>query len=205
MDAVIVSHGHPDHCADLNPLLRARTLRDVPCPPLPVYALPGALGPASGLDRLGMLDRAILRHEFDAGSQLTVGPFRISTLSLPHFVPNVGVRVNAGGEVLAYTGDSGPSPNLVPLAEGADLFLAEATYTDEVPEDSAHSLSSALQAGEVARRAHARRLLLAHVWPGTDRDELEHAARGGFAGPVASVVPGMTVDLARKTEGHQSF
>ena len=28
VDAVLVSHGHPDHCADLNPLLRARTFRD---------------------------------------------------------------------------------------------------------------------------------------------------------------------------------
>ena len=26
VDAVFVSHGHPDHCADLNPLLRARAL-----------------------------------------------------------------------------------------------------------------------------------------------------------------------------------
>lgn len=26
MDAVLISHGHPDHCADLNPFLRARAL-----------------------------------------------------------------------------------------------------------------------------------------------------------------------------------
>src|SRR5882672_8236652 len=43
VDAVYISHGHPDHCADLNPLLRARAMADVPVPPLPVYALPGAL------------------------------------------------------------------------------------------------------------------------------------------------------------------
>jgi ribonuclease BN (tRNA processing enzyme) len=43
IDAVFISHGHPDHCADLNPLLRARALRDDPPGPIPVYALPGAL------------------------------------------------------------------------------------------------------------------------------------------------------------------
>src|SRR5260221_3317005 len=51
VDAVFISHGHPDHCADLNPLLRARALRDDPPPPLPVYALPGALDAVLALDR----------------------------------------------------------------------------------------------------------------------------------------------------------
>ena len=42
VDAVFISHGHPDHCADLNPLLRAWVLRQDPAAALPVYALPGA-------------------------------------------------------------------------------------------------------------------------------------------------------------------
>lgn len=205
VDAVLVSHGHPDHCADLNPLLRARSWGADRVPPLPVYSLPEALGAVLGLDRPGLLERAILRHEFDPGDHIRVGPFRIATWSLPHFVPNVGVRLSAGGEVLAYTGDSGPSPSLVPLAEAADLLLAEATYVDEVDEDDRLYLSSALQAGEVARRARVRRLLLTHLWPGTDRDELEHAARQGFSGAAAAVSPGMTIDLTRNPVGHQSF
>src|SRR5215475_8800681 len=57
IDAVFVSHRHPDHCADLNPLLRARTLRDTPpAAPLAVYALPGAVDAVLALDRPGMFD-----------------------------------------------------------------------------------------------------------------------------------------------------
>jgi ribonuclease BN (tRNA processing enzyme) len=48
IDAVLVSHGHPDHVADLNPLLRARLMQDDASPRLPAYALPNALGPGAG-------------------------------------------------------------------------------------------------------------------------------------------------------------
>jgi ribonuclease BN (tRNA processing enzyme) len=75
VDAVFISHGHPDHCADLNPLLRARALRDDPPAPLPLYALPGALDAVLALDRPGMLEAAYVLHEISAGSRLDIGRF----------------------------------------------------------------------------------------------------------------------------------
>jgi ribonuclease BN (tRNA processing enzyme) len=129
VDAVFIGHGHPDHCADLNPLLRARALgADPPAPPLPVYALPGAVDAVLALDRPGMLTDAYVLHEFAAGSRLDIGPFRGQTRLLPHWVPNAGIRLTAGGRVLVYTGDTGPGPDVVDLARGADLLLAEASY-----------------------------------------------------------------------------
>lgn len=64
------------------------------------------------------------------GARFEAGPFRVDTWLLPHHVPDAGMRLTAGGKVLAYTGDTGPSPDLVPLARDADLFLSEATYVD---------------------------------------------------------------------------
>ena len=106
VDAVVISHGHPDHCADLNPLLRARVLGDDPLPPLPVYALPGALDAVLALDRPGMLTAGYVLHELADGSGLDLGPFALRARLLPHWVPNAGVRLAAGGRVLAYTGDT---------------------------------------------------------------------------------------------------
>jgi ribonuclease BN (tRNA processing enzyme) len=195
VDAVFITHGHPDHCADLNPLLRARALGADPPAPLPVYALPGALDRVLALDRPGMLTDAYILHEFTAGSRLDIGPFRAETRLLPHWVPNAGVRLAAGDRVLAYTGDTGPSPAVVELARGADLLLAEATYVDDVPEDSRHYLTSARQAGRQAEDAGVGRLLLTHLWPGTDPAAATAAARDRYGGEVAVATADLVLDL----------
>ena len=196
VDAVLISHGHADHCADLHPLLRARRFRDDPPSALPVFALAGALDPVLALDRPGLLEDAYALRALTPGESLAIGPFEIRTWALPHSVPNLGVRLRAGGTSLAYTGDTGPSPNLLPLASGADVFLAEASYPELVPADSERTLSSAAQAGETAARAGVGRLVLTHLFPGTDPDVAEAAARRAFHGEVSVARPGLSVDVA---------
>jgi ribonuclease BN (tRNA processing enzyme) len=195
LDAVFISHGHPDHCADLNPLLRARALGDDPAPPLSVYALPGALDAVLALDRPGMLAGAFTLHEFAAGSRLGIGPFDALTCLLPHWVPNAGLRLAAAGAVLAYTGDSGPDPGITSLARGADLLLAEATYAGSVPPDSQAYLSSASQAGMYAAQAGAAQLTLTHLWPGTSHQAARTAAAARYHGQISVATPGLSLDL----------
>jgi ribonuclease BN (tRNA processing enzyme) len=194
-DAVFISHRHPDHCADLNPLLRARALRDDPAPPLPVYALPGALDAVLALDRPGMLEDAYALDEFSPGASLPIGPFCADTRLLPHWAPNAGLRLTAGQTALMYTGDSGPSPRIAELADGAALLVAEASYIDRVPGDSRRYLSSARQAGREATRAGAGRLLLTHLMPGTDHGAARAAASAEYGGPVDVAIPGLVVAL----------
>jgi ribonuclease BN (tRNA processing enzyme) len=193
IDAVLVSHGHPDHCADLNPLLRARALQLDPPPALPVYAPTGALDAVLALDRPGMLDKAASVQEFTPGEQFTAGPFHVRTWLLPHFTPNAGLRLEADSACLAYTGDTGPSLSLLPLAEDADILLAEATYPERVPDQDAQYLSSARQAGETADQACVEQLVLTHLWPGTNPNAAMLAAARGFAGDIAVAAPGVTI------------
>lgn len=195
IDAVLVSHGHPDHCADLNPLLRARGLSGDPPEALPVYAPVGAVDAVLALDKPGMLAEAYDLHEFGPGQRFGIGPFTVDTWLLPHFVPNAGLRLSADGVVLAYTGDTGPSEDIPRLARDADVLLSEATHPYEVPRADAEFLLSARLAGGYATRAGAGRLILTHLWPGTDPDVAREAGTSTFGGPVTVAGPGLTVRL----------
>jgi len=185
VDAVYVTHGHPDHCADLNPLLRARAMSGHPCPPLPVYAPDGAVDAVLALDRPGVLACEVR----PITERFHIGPFAARTRRLPHTLPDAGVRLTAGGSVLAYTGDSGPDPEVVALARDADTFIAEATFLDEVPEGMRGYLSSARLAGRQGAAAGVGRLLLTHLQPGTDPAAAVAEAAEEFAGEIAVAAP----------------
>lgn len=195
IDAVLVSHGHPDHVADLNPLLRARLMQDDVAAPLPAYALPEALAPVLALDQIKALKGACDLREFEAGESFPIGPFAIDSRPLPHSIPNAGVRITADGRSITYTGDAGPSHDLVDLAEGADLLLAEATYAESVPSGNTGVLNSALEVGRQAHRAGARRLVLTHLLPGTDPTASRAAAMRSFSDWIGVAAPGMVVEL----------
>jgi ribonuclease BN (tRNA processing enzyme) len=160
-----------------------------------VHALPGAVDRVLDLDGPGTLQDACTLVELAAGNQVEVGPFQVQTWPLPHWVPNAGIRLAAGGRVLAYTGDTGPSPAIVELAAGADLFLAEASYPEQVPARAAAYLSSARRAGRDAARAGVGRLLLTHLLPGTAPRLAEAAARATFTGQVGVAHGGIVADL----------
>jgi ribonuclease BN (tRNA processing enzyme) len=195
IDAVLVSHGHPDHVADLNPLLRARLMGNDEASPLPAYALPDALSRVLALDQITALKGASEGREFEVGAAFPIGPFAIETRALPHSIPNAGVRISAGGTSITYTGDAGPSDDLVTLADSTDLLLAEATYIDSVPSGNATVLNSAVEVGRQAHRARAARLMLTHLMPGTDPVASRAAASRSFDDWIAVATPGTIVEL----------
>jgi ribonuclease BN (tRNA processing enzyme) len=196
VDAVLVTHGHPDHCVDLSALLRARAFADREVPALPVYAPAGALEGVLALDRPGVLDEAVTVTDLEDGARLELGPLTVEAIALPHTWPNLGYRVSWMGQSLAYTGDTGPSDRVVDLARDATVLLAEASHAERVPADMAGLLSSARDAGLAAARADVGRLLLTHLLPDTDPEAAVRCAREAFPGVVDVARPGLVVELA---------
>jgi ribonuclease BN (tRNA processing enzyme) len=195
VDAVAVTHEHPDHCIDLHGLFRMRFYGGRGLSRLPLYCPPGVLDRLAGLepdvDLAAVFDLRPLPGAYRAG------PFELTGVPLPHFVPSAGIRAQADGITLAYSGDTGPDPALADLGRDADLFIIEATDRDGETLASARNLLTSAEAGRFGRQAGARRLMLTHFWPGNDRAAAVAAASAEFGGEVLEATEGGTVRLGR--------
>jgi ribonuclease BN (tRNA processing enzyme) len=197
LDALVLSHLHPDHFIDICGLYVARRYSpDGPFPDrLPVW---GPTGAAERISQAYGPDPADIAEAFDVreltdGRPLTLGPLTLTPYRVEHPVEAYGLRVEvrAGprAEVLAYTGDTDGCAALLPLAKGADLFLAEASFQEGRDEARGVHLTG-LRAGQAAADAGCRRLLLTHVPVWTDPQVVLAEARSAFPGPVELARPG---------------
>ena len=193
-DAVLVSHGHPDHCADLNPAAD-RAWAEVARPPLPVFAPAGALDAVLALDRPEVVAGSHVIHELEPGERVTLGPFQVRTALLPHPRPNLGFRIGAGRGSLVYTGDSRPVGAADRTGRCDRPAPRGVPRTPTVPQEIVGMLSSAADVGREAALAGPRRLVLTHLMPGTDEAEAVAAAARSFDGPIAVARPGLDVDI----------
>jgi ribonuclease BN (tRNA processing enzyme) len=201
VDAIIVTHDHPDHVVDLHGLLRARLYDGRQEPRIPLYAPEAVLERVAGLEDS---DRSTAELVFTwqplPADAYEVGPFRLESWALPHYVPNAGVRLSTPTLAVAYTGDTGPDSALAEVGRDADLYIVDATdrWQQAGAPPSAPGAPMNLtsrQAGEAAAAAGADRLMLTHFWPGNDRDRSREAAAEVFAGEVLIADEGAVIPL----------
>ncbi|MBA3781795.1 MBL fold metallo-hydrolase [Nocardioides sp. InS609-2] len=200
VDAVVVSHAHADHMGDLHAFYRARWFGARTAPPIPAFAPPQVRDQLWAVESIdgpddGAIDRVFTWHKLPA-AEYTVGPWRLESADLPHYVPNAGVRLVSDDLVVAYTGDTGPSPVLAELGRDADLFIVECTDYTQLAEPKKEQLHlNARTAAEAARDAGAKRLLLTHFWPGVDRERTARDVAEIYDGEVLVAREGLVVGL----------
>jgi len=191
IDAVLLSHLHADHCIDMASYYVLRKYHPSGAQPrIPVY---GPKGTAKRLAKAYDLPKAPgMREEFDfhryAGA-FALGPFTITPVEVDHPVPAYGFRIEAGGRVLAYSGDTGPTEALTLLARDADLFLCEASFREGDDNPPSLHLTGA-EAGKAATEAAAKQLVVTHVPPWHDADAILAEAAGTYAGPAELAIAG---------------
>lgn len=193
LTAALVTHLHADHWTDLP--LAIHTLRfAVDLPPLPIY------GPPGWTETMGIVaewareeDAVFEAREIREGETIEVGALKIEPIRVLHSDQETfGLRIAAGGTTVAYTADTGPCDALEELARDADLLICEAGAPEGV---NSEMHLSGRQAGEVAARAGAKSLLLTHLRPEADREQVLADARTAFSGPVELATEGHSLGL----------
>ncbi|GHA95295.1 MULTISPECIES: MBL fold metallo-hydrolase [Streptomyces] len=199
LDAIFLSHLHADHCIDMCAYFVVRYYRFDGGRPesIPVY------GPEGTEQRLTTahadtpsehaMGEVFDFHTLKSGA-FDIGPFSVRTEKLFHPVDSFGIRVEHNGRTLVYSGDTGTCDALAELAEGADLFLCEASFVDG-KEDIPDLHLNGREAGEYAARAGAGRLVLTHIPPWTDAERNLGDARDAYDGPVELAVPGAVYEV----------
>jgi ribonuclease BN (tRNA processing enzyme) len=193
VDAVAISHRHFDHFLDLYPFFLSLVFHPDRPRKLPLFAPPGMFEHALQLE--DDLTKVFEPRVVQPGSTFEAGPVRVRTALMRHQVPTLGMRIEADGRALAYSGDTGPTDELVELARGADVLVAEATWIQRGDGwDFIHM--TAEEAGHAGRRAGVGRLLLTHIWPTNDRGAVQELAGDAFGAPVMLADKGLTLEVS---------
>jgi ribonuclease BN (tRNA processing enzyme) len=161
LDAVILSHYHPDHIADIGVLQHARLIqgflgKDVPN--LPIY------GHQFDREEFAKLTYKEITKgvAYDPNQVLSAGPFQVSFLKANHPVPCYAMRIKADDKVLVYTGDSSYKEEFIDFSKDADILLCECNFYGHQNGKSAGHMNS-IEAGRLAQSAAVKQLLLTHL------------------------------------------
>ncbi len=199
LGAIIVSHPHPDHFLDLVALrygfLFAPHRR--PPPRIEVHALSSTLEVLERVGRAlapegGFWDCFELKP-FDFSGVLEAAGVQVTFAPSRHYVECAAMRFEADGGAIAYTADTGPSEDVIRLATGADLIVAECTLSTRAGSEDEWGHLAPAEAADLAARAGCGRLILSHYWAADDPAALERSAAGVFRGSVM---------MAKELESH---
>jgi ribonuclease BN (tRNA processing enzyme) len=213
VDTILISHLHADHILDLVPYAYALTYAPRQ-QPVPVGGYPGTDNPArprliapSGATECfraltaswgseDLITNAFAISEYDAESTVEAGPLRARFREVPHFTTTYAIDFSStnGDGRFTYSADARPNEELVEIARDTDLLLVEATLPrPERTGDRGHMTPG--EAGDHARRAGARRVVLTHISDELDSDWAREEAAKAYGGDVEVAREGATYEV----------
>ncbi len=182
INAVVISHYHADHIADIGVLQHALLIDSFlgnDRPPLEMY---GHNEDKSAFSKLTykQITKGI---PYEPNKTLSVGPFEIEFLKTIHPVPCYAMKIKAGGRTLVYTGDSSFQNEFIPFADQADVLLCESNFYSDMDGSKAGHMTSK-EAGYIAKKSKVKKLILTHLPHFGDLNELRLQAETEFNGHV---------------------
>ena len=158
LDAILITHNHSDHNADLIPILKARWLMG--CDPIEVYGVEGTKAfVESALEAYAYL-RKKLRFKVHEKTDFKVGEFEVRAIPTVHSIASQAYLISDENSSVLISGDTKPLKEVVGVE--CDLLIHEMSLpfgykTDDhtTPENFA----------EVLEFCKARKVYFTHLYP----------------------------------------
>ena len=169
LDAVILSHYHHDHIADLGVLQFYRQLNQQAGQPLlPIYGHTEHDFYYSSLTMPNVSEG----HAYAEGDTTEIGPFSITYLRTKHPVPCFAMRITekATGKSLVYTADSGWLDAFDAFVTDTDLLIADSYFLSGTENHPVHF--SVKEVAEMTVQGHVPTVILSHLQQRIDLEEL---------------------------------
>lgn len=200
IDAIFLTHFHPDHMAELVSLLFSGKYSGPKgrSKPLTLMGGKGLKGFYARLlqafgEWMDLGDGLILEElSMEKFSNVSLSGLEMKTMPVNHQEESLALSIHSGGKKVVISGDTDVCPDLADFAAEADLFICECSMPDDlkVPGHLTPSL-----AGEAAKLAKARHLVLTHLYPPCDEVDIRAQAARQYSGviTVAKDLMGFTV------------
>jgi len=196
LDAVLLTHYHTDHCADLAALLFAlRSPNFAGRKPLRLFGAPGLLRLVQKLTEawpwLQPRSYELELHKV-LPSTFVIADIEVTAVPIRHTAQSLGYRFATSEGCAAFSGDADECEELLELARDADVFVCDAATPDDQKLDG--HLTPGLAARH-AQRANARKLVLTHFYPACDGHDLRAMAAAHFDGPIVLAEDLQRIDI----------
>lgn len=194
IDAVVISHYHADHIADIGSLQYSRLIQfylNNPSAALPIY---GHKYDEENFAKLAYKERTV-SIEISEEDIIQIGPFTVSFCRTVHPVYCLAMKFTVSGRSIALTSDTGWRDELVDFAKDADILMSEANlYEEHVGIAEGHMGGS--EAGKLAKMAGVKKFILTHLPLHGDIEDILNAALQEYDRPAEIAIVGKVYEVS---------
>ena len=187
IDKIFYTHLHPDHTMDLIPFLFAT--KHTPDfhreKKLEIFGPIGFQNFYTNFTQLfgtGITDVVydIIIHELSE-NHINFGVWELQTKRMQHSHNAIGYRFEEKGKSFVYSGDTDYCDEIVELAREANILLLDCSFPDSM---KVKGHLTPTEAGKIASKAGVDKLILTHLYPPCDKEDILKPCLEQFQGTV---------------------